>query len=162
MELRDALINDLYGNNENYFQKELNRIISENSQLHGNNQQYFQFRNEVYVNNMFKGAFERPTNMLHKEMRQSFKTLLADQEANNKERALVLGYIQRILATTTYAEDFLRVLPTSLHQIVFKYDRHFTEGDGILQGEALKEFQSTNQPLLKLLKGRMAYSLLEG
>ena len=162
MELRDALINDLYGNNKSYFQKELNRIISDNSQLHGNCQLYFQFRNEVYVDNTFKGTFERPTNILHKELRQRFKAWLADQEENSKEKALVLGYIQRILATTTYAEDFLRVLPTSLHQIVFKYDRHFTEGDGILQGEALEEFQSNNQPLLKLLKGRMAYSLLEG
>ena len=162
MELRDALIKDLYGNNENYFQKELNRIISDNSELHGNHQMYFQFRNGVYVDDTFKGTFERPTNTLHKELRPRFKNWLHDQEEDSKEKALVLGYIQRVLATTTYAEDFLRVLPTSLHQIVYKYDRHFTEGDGILQGAALEEFQNENQSLLKLLKGRMAYSLLEG
>ena len=162
MELRDALLNDLYRNNKNYFQTELNNIICENSELHGNCQLYFQFRNEVYVNDSFSGTFERPTNTLHKELRQRFKNWVSEQEEDSKEKALVLGYIQRMLAKTSYSEDFLRVLPTSLHQIVYKYDRHFNEGDGILQGAALEEFQNENQSLLKLLKGRMAYSLLEG
>jgi len=160
IELVDAIVNDLYSPEIKYQQSMLDAMIESNSTLNGNTQAHFIFKGETYIKSGFKGVAERPSNSLDKSLRTEMKGWLKEQEQIAFEKTQILGYLGRMLLLTTYTEDFLKVLPPSLHRIVLKLDRHFKTGDGILQGEALEEFQRNNHDVLKIIKGRMALGLL--
>lgn len=161
IELVDQLMSNLYAGELKHQLNSLDSIITENSKQHMNEQTCF-FYKEQYYKKQRQGKLERPVNSLHKQLRDQFKAWLAEKEDMEREKTRITAYFQNIFSITTYSEDLLRVLPPSLHRVVLKLDRHFLPGDGILQGAALEEFQQENKDLINILKGRMAFSLLDG
>ena len=164
-EIKELILDNLYKSEEAFQQEQLAALIDVNSELAGNQQPFFTFKGKTYCKDLAK-PLDRSSkgvvyvNALHKSLRDQMKSWLKDQEEIADERASVIRYLQAMFSATMHAEDFLRVLPPSLHQTIQHYKSSFDDGVGTLQGEALKEFQQNNAKGLAAIKNRMAMGLL--
>lgn len=162
--LCDALCERLYAGAEQRLKRELDSLIEQNSALHNNDILMMRHGDRVHLHSAVSqvpNAFRQSPNLCHREMREHIRDHLKSAEELRSDRALVTGYFQQMFTATSYAEDFLRVLPPSLHQVVRQHDRHFLEGDGVLIGEALDQFMEKNAALLSVVKKRLTLNLLE-
>ena len=142
---------------------ELYSIIKDNSELCGNDQKFLTHLGKIYNRpgtRRVKGD-KTPINLLHNEMKSSMKKYLDSIQKIDEEESLVLGYIRKLMAQTSYAEDLYKLLPNSLHSDLSKNDRLFFQGDGQLTDLDINTFLDKNNKYVQKLKARMAYNLLD-
>ena len=161
LELLEVVSQTLFNKSEVRLYEELCTIVTENSIRCGNTQMFFTFSGEFYQIGEHKGKYPRLINTLDRELRPRMKQYLKDKAALEREQSMVLGYMQKVVLTTAYAEDYYRVLPRTLHSVLKKLDRFFLQGDGKLVGEAGTAFLAENDKYIHAMKTRMAYNLID-
>lgn len=93
----------------------------------------------------------------HDEMEEYLKEL---QELNEKEVPYVLGFINQVLNSSNYFQDYLRLFPEAVHHSI----QHLVETcpckSYILTEEDIQTIQQKNQDAIFLMKQRMAINLI--
>ncbi len=154
--------NILYTPPADRLQTELEAIIADNSQCYDNEQLVLIYRGEIFADRKRTGKYPSPINILHREIRPRMKAFIARREKIDVEKQLALGYIQRIMTFTVFAEDYYALLPRSLHPEMRKLDRHFLSGPGLLASDEAEQFLADNHKFILALKTRMTMNLVTG
>jgi len=156
--IRDTLYDFLYQPVNDSFQKRLDTIIEGNSLRMNNAQQHMLYQGELY--SMSKaGVVERPTNRCHQDILPLMKDYVEDLDRlNQKEVPYVLGYITQVLNSSESLQDYLKLLPESVHNPLKKLScpyKHET-----LKPDRIEAIQEKNHQAIALIKQRMVENLL--
>lgn len=157
-----AMIDEhLYGNSRLRFFEMLSDIIFRNSRLYNNTQQCLSYKEEFFIIGDKTKRQPYPMNVVHKDLRDEFKSYITEVKALELEKALVTGFIQKIMFFTNKETDYLRILPVSLHGLVAKVSGHLDTQETDLRAADVLEFQEENARYIGLMKTRMAYNLID-
>lgn len=152
----------LYVKTRKRITKVLEDLIRDNSAECGNDQKVMSHLGQIYLRG--KRPTEKlnaPINMVHKLLKQRMDTYLLSVEKVNQEESFTLGYIRKLMAQTSHADDLYKLLPSSLHSNLSKFDRLFFSGDGKLSEQSIISFQKDNNKYIRMVKARLAYNLLD-
>tara|TARA_R110000851_G_scaffold197190_1_gene348228 strand:- start:2842 stop:3369 length:528 start_codon:yes stop_codon:yes gene_type:complete len=157
-----AMIDEhLYANSRLRFFEMLSDIIFRNSRLYGNTQQCLSYKEEFYIIGDKNKRQPRPMNVVHGNLRAEFKEYLDEVKALELEKALVRGFIQKIMFITNKDSDYARILPVSLHGLISKIALYLDTEESVLSKADIELFQVENKKYIGLMKTRMAYNLID-
>jgi len=163
LQLLTGIKNTLYENSDKRLKISLSELIRDNSSESGNDQRWMTYLGELYASAPAKEAekITGPINLVHVTMRERMKAYLAAVQKTDQEKSLVLGYVRKIMAQSSHAEDLYKFLPLALHGSLSKLDRCFIAGPGKFSDKDVNQFKEDNAKYARMLTARLAYNLLD-
>jgi len=159
-QLKDLLYGFLYTQVNQQFVERLQAITTRHRQLSNSAQPYFLFRGEVYCGDptvQRDGRIRQLVRGLHPDMDEYVKEL---KELNDYEIPMVLGFFTNMLNASNDVQDYLRILPESMHTAFDDWLTVYPSTSTTLTDAQIAEIQARNALPIKLLKGRLFLNLL--
>lgn len=159
-QVKDILYKFLYTPAKEKYERRLKEIIIKNCQLIGNANESFIYRGITYcVNDDVR--LPRRMNRLDSALHQEMDKYIADtKQLNEHELPYVLGFINQVLNSSNDLQDYLKILPESVHKPI----QALIDTCGCrmpkLAPETVLEIQTKNQIPIQLMKERLVQNLL--
>ena len=158
-QIKDMLCNFLYEPVRKQFKHRLDTLISRNTAIIGASHQSFIYKGNLYNND--PSPVPRRLNRLVPQLVPEMDAYLADlKQLNDKEVPYVLGFINQVLNSSNDLHDYLRLLPSSVHQPIQKLIDSCPCRTKKLTDEQVQELQARNKQSIDLVKQRMVTNLL--
>lgn len=137
--------------------------IRRNSALHGNRQMTLQFNGRLYsTNGAFKGSNAIPAiNAVHPDMRDKVREILAEQDEIDREKAVVIGYIQKVLMASDDLTDYEILFPEALHPTLHEHREFFAESTKSMPPQFLGAFAESSVRYIQAIKLRLMTNFIE-
>lgn len=158
-QIKDMLYAFLYDPVQKQFKARLDSLIQRNTVILGAGHTSFTYKGNLYSND--PKAPPRKLNRLVPQLAAEMDSYLHDlKQLNDQEVPYVLGFINQVLNSSNDLHDYLRVLPSSLHQPIQQLIASCPCRTKRLTEEQVQEMQAKNQHYIDLVKQRMATNLL--
>ena len=158
-QIKDLLYAFLYEPVEKQFKQRLDALIARNTVILGASHQSFTYKGNLYSND--PAALPRKLNRLAPQLAPDMDAYLADlKQLNDREIPYVIGFINQVLNSSNDLHDYLRVLPSSLHQPIQRLIVSCPCRTKRLTDSEVQEMQAKNQQSIDLIKQRMVTNLL--
>lgn len=159
-QIKDALYQFLYEPIQKQFQDQLERIAVQNSIINRCSHNSFMYRNVLY-NCDPQTPLPRKMNRLHPKLHATMNEYLRETSAiNEQEMPYVLGYINQVLNSSNYFQDYLRLFPHVVHGLLHQLIQSCPCRSPSLPDETVKLLQQKNRSAIELMKQRMVTNLL--
>jgi len=113
-QIKDALYAFLYDPVQVQFKNRIDLIITRNAILGGFSHRHFMYKGDLYNSESTHPPLNR--NRLLPQLRADMEDYLKDvRELNNNELPYVLGFINQVLNSSNDLQDYLKILPESVH-----------------------------------------------
>lgn len=153
----------LYQRIDKEFQNRRNQIILENSRLSGNTQHCMWYKGELIgAQNYHFRAIPRPANSIHPSIVEKYEALLKEEEQlEREEKALVIGYIRKVLNLPYSFDSLFRFFPEQMHKTLtgLRSRCPYLHLKPMEESEQEK-FISENEEYIQLMRVRMLKNLL--
>lgn len=157
--IKDILYAFLYESVQKKFKQRLDTIITKNTVLLGATHNSFIYRNVIYSCDTQK--MPRKMNRLVPQLVSTMEDYLKDaQQLNNTELPYVLGFINQTLNASNDLHDYLKVLPSALHQPIEALITTYPCRTKKLSEQAVAALQEANKSAVVLIKQRMVTNLI--
>lgn len=158
-QIKDMLYAFLYEPVQKQFKARLDSLIQRNTVVLGASHTSFTYKGNFYSND--PKAPPRKLNRLVPQLAAEMDSYLHDlKQLNDQEVLYVLGFINQVLNASNDLHDYLRVLPSSLHQPIQHLIASCPCRTKRLTEEQVQEIQAKNQHYIHLVKQRMVTNLL--
>lgn len=158
-QIKDILFAFLYSPIEQHFKKQLAVIIAKNSTLLNTGHQFFNYKGVVYsvqAPSVVKRLI-RLSPSLYIEMDNYIKET---KQLNNHELPYVLGFINQVLNSSNNLQDYLKVLPESIHSPIEQLIATCPCRVLSMDTEHINHLKTKNQASIDMIKQRMLTNLL--
>ena len=158
-QIKDLLYGHLYEPVEFKFNQRLKSLIDRNDILQNKTAECFSYKAELYSadGRLMRGA-PRLVPELHAEMEEYLKDL---RELNRVEIPFVLGFINQVLNSSNDLQDYLKILPESIHKPIQELIDSCGCRTNHLSPETIEEIKARNAQSIELMKQRLVLNLLE-
>lgn len=158
-QIKDELYNYLYTPVEEQFKRRLLTLINRNTLLGGFSHNSFHYKGEFY--NAEQSTHTYKWNRLLPALKPEMDSYLKDLKALNEEEIpYVIGFINQVLNASNDLNDYLRLLPQSVHLPIKKIIDECPCRHKQLSAEKVLEIQKQNQVSIDLMKQRQVINLL--
>lgn len=158
-QIKEALYMFLYRPVLEQFSTRLETLIVKNCVLLGISDRMFSYKGEIY--NTVLNTRLRVVPRLHKQLYKEMDGYLTElKQLNSYELPFVLGFISQVLNASNDLNDYLRVLPASVHRPVEQLIANCPCRTVKLTQESITALQSRNKVPISLMKERMLTNLL--
>lgn len=162
--IKDEIYTHLYGSVNARFITNLDQLIERNSCEFGNAQLAFVYDGQMIRHSQFVPKGSPPihkTNALSPDLVSPYLELRAERDRlNTKELPYVLGYINQVLNTSDSFDDYIALLPETLHGVLERLRAQCPCGPQELLDSELDHLRSKNAVSIELLKQRLLSNLL--
>lgn len=159
LQIKELLFEFLYGLVNEKLAKRLDNIIIQNTVLGGYSHSSFVYKGILYAYD--KTPTPRKMNRLTLQMQAAMDNYLKDvKELNSKELPYVLGYINQVLNSSNELHDYLKLLPSSVHQPVQSLIDTCPCRNKKLSDESVLEIREKNKDAIFMMKKRMVINLI--
>lgn len=158
--VKDALYSHLYQSVRLQFDKRLEAIIIQNARTLSNSNLSFIYQGEVYV---CEGErLPRRLNPLVPTLHPAMNEYLQDLKEINQEVSSVLGFVDQMLNASNNLQDYLRVLPTAVHEPIQRLIDACPCRTNKLTNPEMQALKSRNPGYAEMINRRMTANLLIG
>ena len=158
-QIKDKLYAFLYEPVQRQFKTRLDSLIKRNTVILGASHQSFIYKGNLYTCDITPPP--RKLNRLVPQLVPDMDAYLADlKQLNDKEVPYVMGFINQVLNSSNDLHDYLRLLPSSVHQPIQKLIDSCPYRTKKLTDEQVQELQTRNKQSIDLVKQRMVTNLL--
>ena len=158
-QIKDMLYAFLYEPVQRQFKTRLDSLIKRNTVILGASHQSFIYKGNLYTCDITPPP--RKLNRLVPQLVPDMDAYLADlKQLNDKEVPYVMGFINQVLNSSNDLHDYLRLLPSSVHQPIQKLIDSCPYRTKKLTDEQVQELQTRNKQYIDLVKQRMVTNLL--
>jgi hypothetical protein len=158
-QLKDLLYSYLYLPVEKASKAKLSKLILRNSSLMGNSKKAFTYKGAVY--SLDDNQSYRNTNRLHKLLYPDMDEHLKEVTIlNTTELPFVVGFITSVLNSSNSIQDYLNLLPASIHSPIEQLAATCPCRLCNLSPELVHSMQVKNKEPIELIKRRMVLNLL--
>lgn len=158
-QIKDLLYASLYDPVQQQFQKRIQAIIAKNTSLIGSSHESFVYKSEYYTNENTKPPLKM--NRLVPQLRPMMDEYLRDlKELNDKELPYVLGFINQVLNASDSLQDYMRLLPESMHLPLKKLTETCPCRKINLTEDKIKALHDKNQQSIAMIRQRMVKNLI--
>jgi len=158
-QIKDNIFEYIYSPILKQFNFRLVEIINKNCVLFGIGDQVFSYKGETYSINLVELPRKLPR--LSKQLIPVMDEYLRDlRQLNNYEIPYVVGFINQVLNSSNYIQDYLKVFPDAIHSPVEKMVASCPCRATRLAPESVLELQDANQISIGLIKHRLVSNLL--
>lgn len=159
LQIKELLYAFLYEPVERQFEQRLHTLITRNAVITGASHQSFSYKGNLYSND--PAPIPRKLNRLVPQLYADMDAYLADlKQLNDREVPYVMGFINQVLNASNDLHDYLRLLPSSVHQPIQALIDSCPCRTKKLTDEQVQEMQTRNQQSIDLVKQRMVTNLL--
>lgn len=159
-QLKDLLYAYIYTPVERKLQARLADLIERNAAVLQSPHLSFIYRGKTY--SIDPKGIPRKMNRLVPSLHGEMDDYLNDiRELNEQEIPFVLGFITQVLNASNDLQDYLRILPESVHQPLEELIAACGCRTTKLSQETVEELKEKNRQSIDLLKGRLVRNLLE-
>lgn len=162
-EALNVLKNALYRRVDREFLSREAEIIYENSRLLGNTQKCMWHKGELIGAHFYHpSAIPRPANSIQPPIIEKYEALVLEvDQLVREEKALVVGYIRKVLNLPVAFESLFHLFPEQLHQALagLKAFCPFTHLKP-MEADAQQAFIKENEQYINLMKVRMLKNLI--
>lgn len=157
--IKDALYAFLYEPVQKSFKTRIDTLIVRNTILGGYTHKHFIYKGTLY--NAEPTVPPLKKNRLHPQLRDPMEEYLVDlARLNNQELPYVLGFINQVLNASTNLQDYLQVLPESMHQPIQKLAATCPCRTRALSADKVEQLRLKNEEPIALMKQRLVTNLL--
>lgn len=157
--IKIAIYEQLYDPVADTFMERLKSIIFRNTAEGKFTHPSFRYKGEIY-----KWGDETPplkSNPLLPQFIPEMDSYLKDvRDINEKEISYVLGYVNQVLNSSNSLQDYLRLLPDSLHNTIRNMADSSLLNKCNLSEESVQTIQHNNHDAIMMMKHRMALNLI--
>ena len=159
-QIKDLLYSYLYDPVERKYQQKLKSLIQRNSLALNKPEECFSYRGNIYSLELSRipRKVARLVPALHPEMDQYLADL---KQLNEKELPYVLGFITQVLNASNDLQDYLRVLPESIHRPIEELIASCGCRTAQLPPETVEQLKARNAESIAMMKQRLVLNLLE-
>jgi len=158
-QIKDLLFTFLYSPVEIHFKKQLNTIILKNAALLNTTKQYFNYKGILY--SLDTTPVIRKMIRLYPDLHPVMDQYLKDtRQLNNNELPYVLGFINQVLNYSNNLQDYLVLLPESVHQPIQELIDTCPCRVLTADAESIAQLKEKNKSSIDLMKQRMMSNLL--
>ena len=158
-QIKDMLYAFLYDPVQRQFKTRLDTLINRNILISGASHKSFTYKGCFYTNDLTPPP--RKMNRLVPQLHADMDAYLTEVKLlNDKEVPYVLGFINQVLNSSNNLHDYLRLLPSSVHQPIQKLIDSCPYRTKKLTDEQVQELQARNKQSIDLVKARMVTNLL--
>ena len=159
-QIKDLLYSYLYDPVERKYRQKLKSLIQRNSLILNKSEECFSYRGNIYSLelNRIPRKVARLIPALHPEMNQYLAEL---KHLNEKEMPYVMGFITQVLNSSNDLQDYLLVLPESIHRPIEKLISSCDYRTTQLSPETVEQLKARNAESIALMKQRLVLNLLE-
>ena len=159
IQIKDLLYQSLYSPVDVSFKKRIDDIVAKNSSLISSPHRSFVYRGEVYSLETTKPPPR--INRLVAELRPTMDEYLNDlKHINDNELPYVMSFFNQILNASDSLQDYLTILPETLHLPINKLMQTCPCKAHSLTEAKVQEIRSKNSKPLSLIGERRARNLL--
>ena len=158
-QIKDILFAFLYNPVERHFKKQLDAIILQNSILLNSPYQCFSYKGIVYALQVAPVIRKMPrlSPALHVRMDNYLKEV---KQLNNVELPYVVGFINQVLNSSNNLQDYLKMLPASIHSPIEQLIATCPYRVVALDKDHVQQLKDKNQVPIDMIKQRMVSNLL--
>lgn len=159
-QIKDLLYSYLYDPVERKYHQKLKSLIQRNSLALNKPEECFSYRGVIYFEELSRipRKVARLVPALHPEMDQYLADL---KQLNEQELPFVLGFITQVLNASNDLQDYLRVLPESIHKPIEELIASCGCRTTQLPAETVEQLKARNAQSIALMKQRLVLNLLE-
>ena len=158
-QIKDTLYAVIYGPVNKHFQARIETLIARNTVLGGFVHKHFVYKGHLYNAETTQPPLKR--NRLMTALRDPMEEYLSDlEQLNNQELPYVLGFLNQVLNSSSSLQDYLKVLPESIHAPINELMATCPCRIGVLSPEKAKQLQEKNADAVKLIKARLFTNLI--
>ena len=159
-QIKDLLYSYLYDPVERKYRQKLKSLIQRNSLVLNKLEECFSYRGNIYSLELSRipRKVVRLVPALHPEMNQYLADL---KHLNEKEMPYVMGFITQVLNSSNDLQDYLLVLPESIHRPIEKLISSCDYRTTQLSPETVEQLTARNAESIALMKQRLVLNLLE-
>lgn len=159
VQIKETLYSFLYNPIERHLKAQLDAIIVKNALTQGNTNYAFTYKGALY--SVEAHPLLRNVNKLSPLLRPMMDEYLKEvTELNSTELPYVLGFINKVLNSSNSLQDYLLILPESVHQPIQKLVNQCPCREHVISQDTVKKIKSTNKVPIDLIKQRMLSNLL--
>lgn len=152
------LLKAVYGPGEKEFTKAIQGIIEQNSRRQGIYASSFCYRGVSYPSGK---QYPRSPYSLHPDFWATVDDLIKQRDdLEIYEKPLVSAFVTNVLNSSDYWEDFLKVLPESLHQFIHERRFLFNSQVPTLDDAQVQLILARHAKGAQLLRTRLVWNLL--
>ena len=158
-QIKDLLYDSLYSPVQQQFKSRIQAIVTKNCSLVSSSHESFVYKGEFYSNETTKPPLKM--NRLSAILRPVMDEYLKDlKDLNDRELPYVLGFINQVLNASDSLEDYIRVLPESMHHPLKKLIDTCPCRKKALTEEKIKVLHDRNSESIAMIKQRMVRNLI--
>jgi hypothetical protein len=158
-QIKDMLYASLYEPVEKQFKKRIYDIVAKNTSLIGSSHESFIYKAEYYSNVQTKPPIKMNRLVMH--LRPTMDEYIKDlKNLNDKELPYVLGFLNQVLNASDSLQDYMLLLPESMHQPLQKLIETCPCRKNNLTQEKIKALHDRNQQPIAMIKQRMVMNLI--
>ena len=158
-QIKDILYQHLYGPVQGQFKKRLDEIITKNSLALSSTNLSFVYKGETYA--CVGEKLPRKMNRLSPKFQPYMDEYLQElKEINDREIPYVLGFINQVLNSSNDLHDYLRLLPSSVHQPIQALIDSCTCRTKRITQTTVDELLVRNSSSIEMMKRRMVTNLI--
>lgn len=159
-QLKDAIYNHLYEPVKRSYNHKLQQIIRDNSRILRSPHESFTYRGQIYAIDA-KATMPRKMNRLVPSLQPQMEAYLAEvKRLNDNEVPFVMGFVNQVLNASNTFEDYLRLLPESIHGSIRAMQASCPCRTVELTEEDIQAIREKNQHSIDLMKQRQVLNLL--
>lgn len=159
-QIKDALYDFLYQPVHRHYEEKLKQIVHRNCQLLNSPHPSFIYRSVTYTSDE-SVKMPRRMNRLHQSLTGDMDAYLAEvKQLNEYELPYVLGFINQVLNASNDLQDYLRVLPESVHRPISELIESCSCRTTKLTPAQTEELRLRNETAVELMKKRQVLNLL--
>lgn len=158
-QIKDQLFGYIYDPVVKQFRTRIDTLIARNAVLGGFSHRHFSYKGVLY--NAETTPPPLPHNRLMAGLRADMDEYLADQaKLNQQELPYVLGFINQVLNSSCDLQDYLRILPDSIHRPLNELAATCPCRTKSLPDEKVEQLKKRNAEAISLIKQRLVTNLL--
>lgn len=159
-QIKDMLYSFLYQPVKDQYDKKLQSIIKQNCSLLASGHDSFIYKGVVYAATE-STKLPRKMNRLAPQLEPLMNEYLKEvKQLNEYELPYVLGFINQVLNSSNDLQDYLKVLPPSIHRPIEELIASCPCRTTKLTPDKVQEMQEKNQLPIELIKKRQVLNLL--
>lgn len=158
-QIKELLYKQLYSPVEKASKDKLSGLILRNSSIMGNSRTSFTYKGVVH--SIEDSPSYRNSNRLHQSLYLDMNEYLKEvTQLNTMELPFVIGFINNVLNASNSLQDYLNVLPSSVHEPIRQLVTQCPCRSCQLSLEEVQKLIDTNKRPIALMKQRMVLNLL--
>ena len=158
-QIKEGLYAFLYGPVLKEFKARLDVLIIQNALITHSQHQSFIYKGEFY--SCDASPPPRRTVRLSRQLHEAMDAYLSDvKEISHVEMPFVIGYINQVLNVSNELQDYLRLLPDSVHFPITEMIRNCPCRLPKLKETDITQLQKKNEGAIHLMKRRLLCNLL--